>query len=281
MITVAEYRIENERLMNEYEEKVRGWLSQEKGSDVADILPFYRDGVTNPEEWFKESNTFRPLFVLKEVSVGSDTIDGLKKYLDIFGNPKHFDFVEYPFDDVKIGTFSQWKRIAKLAAGLKEIHDGKEYSDYYSHNFDFVDGGDEYIYTGDIEGYKDKKSYYKRTANKDYNDIINRIAIFEIKKVGGGTGCNSKLSMAGEHYTDHIEPFLDLIIKQIVLIDPTVIICLGRENGACTRALLSEIEKEVGDRIWLEGYHHQFSSNKKFYYDRLEDYRKVLLENRA
>ena len=98
----------------------------------------------------------------------------------------------------------------------------------------------------------------------------------EIKKVGGGTYANSPISVATGYYTEHIEPFKGLIEEQINLIDPTVIICLGRECGCCTSQLLAEIKENVGKRIWIDGYHHQFSSNEKFYYGPLNEYKKII-----
>lgn len=70
--------------------------------------------------------------------------------------------------------------------------------------------------------------------------------VLELKKVGGGTYATSKISKATKHYTEHIGPFEDLIIKQVELIDPTVIICLGRENGKCISELLKNVKESTG-----------------------------------
>ena len=102
--------------MQEYEQRVRKWLKQDDKYGIADKIPYFRDGVTNPEVWFAEGNDFRPLFILKEVSTGKDTVEELQDFLQIWKNKTCFDFAEYPFDDVKVGTFSQWKRVARLGA---------------------------------------------------------------------------------------------------------------------------------------------------------------------
>ena len=274
MNSAKQYRIENEKLLTEYEERVRKWLLKKGKKELSEKIPFFRDGVTCPEVWFEKGNNFRPLFVLKEVSLGIDTIEELESYLKTWGNPKYFEFVENPFDDIKIGKFTQWRRIAKLAKGLKEIHCGADMCDYYKYDLGYKDGGEEY--QGNIEGYK---KYFSRTSNQVYNEIINQIAVLEIKKIGAGTNVASELSVETEYYTSHIEPFEELICKQIMLIDPTVIICLGRENGKCISEQLKPIKEKTGNRIWIDGYHHIMSSNEKFYYKPIREYKKELFEN--
>ena len=275
MKTAVEYRLEKEKLLSTYETRVREWLKSNDAPEyIADNIPYYRDGVVCPEVWFSEGNDFRPLFVLKEVSLGTDTVDGLKKYNETWGNQRSFEFVENPFDDIQVGTFSQWKRVATLAKGLEDIHRGCDESDYYGSDkdFSFIPGD---VYAGHITGYNDS-SYSPRNGNKNYNDIIKKIAVLELKKVGGGTAANTELSIATKYYTEHIAPFEDLLLEQIRLIDPTVIICLGRENGQCTRYLLKNIEALLKDIIWIDGYHHIMSSNEKFYYGPLREYKQQL-----
>ena len=46
---------------------------------------------------------------------------------------KYFEFALNPFDDIQIGRFPTWIRIARLAKGLEEIHNGAEYCDYYKY----------------------------------------------------------------------------------------------------------------------------------------------------
>lgn len=276
MITASDYNEKHQDLMVRYEQRVREWLSQDDNYNIANKIPFFRDGVVCPEKWFEEGNDFRPLFILKEVSLGisnihseKDGVNELDKYLIEWGNPKYFEFAQNPFDDIRNGHFSQWRRIAKLAKGLEEIHNGADWCDYYKYDFSFKSGGE--IYQGDIEGYKQCN---EKTANSIYNEIIDRIAVLELKKLGAGTSAGSELSIATKHYTEHIDPFKDLIIEQINLIDPTVIICLGREYGKCTSHLLKDIKPETKDRIWIDGYHHILSSNKNFYEIPLETYKK-------
>jgi len=273
-MTANEYRKENSKLMAEYETSVRKWL-KEKGKDsISEKIPFFRDGVVSPEKWFEKGNEFRPMIILKEVSLGVDEVEKLDDYLAVWGNQKHFEFVENPFDDVRIGIFKQWRRIARLLKGLEDVFYGEEIQDYYKYNFDYMPGNE--IYTGPIEGYKTDGYKSGRTANPLYNDIISKMALFEIKKVGGGTKVGTNLSLESIHYIEHIEPFKELMIKQIKLINPTVIICCGVENKQCISGLLSEIREKTGDRIWIDGCHHTRSSNANFYYKPIEEFRQCL-----
>lgn len=191
MITAEEYRVENKKLMEEYEAKVREWLKKEGCNNIADDIPFFRDGVTNPDVWFKEGNEFRPLFILKEVSIGKDKTRELYDFLKEWGNTKTFEFVENPFDDIKIGTFRQWMRIARFAKALEETSKGNYSYNYSAMDFSYKKGRE--IYIGDIDGYK---KYKPRTANQNYLNTVDKIAILEIKKVGGGTNVASEISCA-------------------------------------------------------------------------------------
>ena len=270
LMNEQEYKVKHEKLMTEWEQEARKWLLDTSNRELSEKIPFFRDGITCPEVWFDKDNTFRPLFILKEVSIGKNKICEVSDFLEIWGNKKTFEFAQYDFDDIKVGTFSQWKRIARLAKAFEDVHNGVYPCDYGKYDFSFRDGGE--IYNGDIVGYKDKK-YYRKTANTTYSDIINKIAILELKKIGAGQDVNSELSIATKHYTEHIKQFKERILEQIKLIKPTVIIGLGREGGACISELLSDIKPNISDVIWIEGYHHASRlSNKKFYDELLEKY---------
>jgi len=274
MISATEYREKKEKLMQEYEAAVRKWLKDNGKDELSEKIPFYRDGVTCPEVWFKENNNFRPLFILKEVSTGKNTIAELDDYLEVWGHKTCFEFAEDPFDDIKYGYFTTWQRIARLAKGLEEMYLSSTFCDYYKHDFSFVDGGLEYL--GNNNGYR--INHPCQTANTTYNEIINKIAVIDIKKVGGGTKTNSELSTKGSvYYTSHIEsPLDDLFIRQIKLINPTVIICCGREGGGFSTGILKEIKEKCNDIPWIDGYHPTYSSNENFYEIPIETYKKIL-----
>ena len=269
MITPNEYRTQNQALMEEYETRVRDWLREKGEKGLAEKIPFFRDGVTCPEQWFREENNdFRPLFILKEVSIGKNDVNEVDDYLMHWGNPKHIDFAENPFEDIRNGAWRTWQNVARLAKGLEDAQKQKDNlgKDYLKIDFSYQEGGD--LYSGDIEGYKDKPYNSHRTANRDYIAIIDRIAVINIKKVGGGTMVSSELSKATGYYTEHVEPFQDLLIRQINLISPTVIVCLGKESGNWVSecAWLDAIKKGVNNKKvpWIGGYHPAapFVSNK-------------------
>lgn len=258
MITAAEYRERQSQLLDEYEARVRAWLNKSGEQELAEKIPFFKDGVVNPEKWFAEGNDFRPLFILKEVSLGKDNLSDVDCFLRKWGNQTTFDFAENPFDDIKVGLFTLWRKIAALTKGLEAVQRGEQWYEYDIAEFAYKTGGDEY--TGDIEGYKE---YHARTANSLYNDMIERIAVLEVKKIGGGRDVNSELSIATRHYTEHIEPFCDLICREIELINPTVIICCSREYY--TNNLLSKVKGGTSERLWIYGYHPTMNSTEDFY----------------
>lgn len=284
--TAKEYYEENGKFMIEYEEAVRDWLSKDykrpngrktfKGNpELAQKIPFFRDGVVCPEVWFEKGNDFRPLIILKEVSLGIDKEESLNDYLKIWGNTKHFDFVTYPFNDVRIGTFPQWRRNARLIRMLESVHNNEPDFDYNVYDLSFKHSGE--FYSGKIEGYYDKRNFYERTGNEEYRRITDRMAIMEIKKIGGGVSAGSEISVASRYFADHVIPFKDLLKKQIELINPTVVICCGRENGKCIRDLFSEIENEISkDILWIESYHHIYSTNEKFFDEPREIYKEYI-----
>ena len=285
-MTANEYKIKKEELLTEYEDAVRKWLSEDykrpggrkiyKGDpEFAQKIPFYRDGVVCPEVWFEKGNNFRPLIILKEVSMGKEKNCEINDYLNEWGGKKRFEFVENPFDDVRIGTFSQWRRIARLVRSLEAVYNGETDFDYTKCDLSFEHSGE--CYSGNIDGYKDKKNYYERTGNKEYRRITDRMAVIEIKKIGAGTDVKSEISLAGRPYTDHIEPFKGLIKKQIELINPTVIICCGREYSNCISELLKEVRSETENSIaWIDGYHHILSSDEKFFDEPISEFSKDL-----
>ena len=54
MITVNEYITQKNKLLDEYESKVRNWLKEKGKCDISEKIPFFRDGVVCPEKWFAE-----------------------------------------------------------------------------------------------------------------------------------------------------------------------------------------------------------------------------------
>ena len=276
-MTAEKYRKENNKLMQKYEKRVRKWLADNGKEELSTTIPYFRDGVVCPEKWFAKGNNFRPMIILKEVSLGINQVDELNDFLELWGRPRYFEFVENPFDDIRNGRFKQWRRIARLVKGLEEIYNGAEYYDCDKYDVSFISGGEKY--QGNIKGYKTISN--ERTANPIYNDIVDKMAVVEIKKLGAGQTVNSELSLATKHYTEHIEPFHDLLCYQIELINPTVIICLGREYGSCISDLLKNIKNNTCERLWIDGYHHTRSSNAHFFEEPISVYKDYLNQNKS
>ena len=205
--------------------------------------------------------------------MGVDTLEKLPDFLETWGHTKTFEFVKNPFDDIQVGTFRQWRRIVRLAAGLEEIHNYGTTWNYQKLDLNFKDGGEEY--TGNIAGYKTEQ-YLHRTNNPTYNSIVKKIAVLELKKIGGGTSVISSLSLATQYYSDHVKEFQNMLCEQIELIDPTVIVCLGRECGVCISEQLTEIKSKITNCLWIDGYHHTRSSNVHFYDEPIAKYKQLL-----
>ncbi len=280
-MTANEYRIANEKLMIEYEQTVRELLADEAGTELSEKIPFFRDGIVCPEVWFQSENNFRPLFIMKEVNIGKKHISELDEYLEKWGCSTQFDFVTNKFDDVQVGTFPTWIRIAKLAKYLENVYEdcnmplpnGFDCED--DKTMSFEPGGEKY--SGDIVGYKTDKSRCTRTANREYDRIINQIAVINFKKVGAGADTQSEISTKSGYFREHIknDKLATLLHKQIELINPTVIIRCGREDFKEIRTFKMEAErraKERGNKIlWIDGYH------PSCYYNYLPDFYNIPL----
>ena len=277
MISAGEYGEQRKNLMEEYETTVRTWLTKKGGisAQIADIVPFFRDGVTCPSQWFVDGNDFRPLFIMKEPSMGfsvaceEEIPDRIVKYNEDWGkkaDKRYFEFAENPFDDIRVGSYNTWRRVARLALGLEHLQAGGNEIKY---DFDVAFVPSEEKCTEEF--YKDTV----RTGNETYKTIIDRIAVIDIKKIGGGNGERSILSKAGQHYLRYLdEPMKDLLKKQIILIDPTVIICCGVD----VEHIQNLFEDEIKDVIWLKTYHPAvFGKYGRLFFERaLTQYKQVL-----
>ena len=65
---ILRYREENSVLMQEYETRVRKWLAGFGNEKLADQIPFFRDGVTCPETWFREGNESSDVYLKRDES---------------------------------------------------------------------------------------------------------------------------------------------------------------------------------------------------------------------
>lgn len=220
MITAAEYRQLRKEFMEKYDLAVRNWLINVKNCDkaIVDEIPLFKDGVVCPEKWV-ENKTFRPLFIMKEPSTGLESdentvLNDLKNYKKEWCR-NEFDLVEDKFDDIQIGNSGTWMRVAKLTRALKETLDG-EYTGCDNYDFRFVESVEENPLYHKLST-DQKEKYRYRTANENYKNEIERIAVLNIKKLGSGKKTTSKLSEIGKNFSLYIKDgeVGDLIYRQI------------------------------------------------------------------
>lgn len=184
------YNSEYNTFMQEWETEIRKWLKEQNKDDTA---TFYSDGVYNPEQWF--SQDFRPLFVLFEVNESEEKKSEEKKPERAFC---------YFLDEQDIKKETTWHKLVSLAYGIEKYMGNK------SENFPY---------------YKLFKNYEE---NKDeYDAILKKIAIMNLKKIAGGSNVGSDKSLKTLHYKQHIEKYREKLKEQIEYICPTTIICCG------------------------------------------------------
>ena len=221
------YCEKHEKLMQEWSAEVWDWI----GCDDTNKPIFYKDGVLSPDVWFDEENTFKPLFILKEVN--EERREGENFYCN---------FVE-PRQDPWRGE-RLWGRIQILAAAMFEL---KEY------------GGE-----CDIPEYSD---VFQNIRDKR-DDICSRIAIINIKKLAGGTTVASEKSKETFCFSCHAARFADKLEQQIKEIAPSIIICCGKNDVA---KCLSMKNGTIYGIPAFNGYHPSRSSTTKFYDEALKE----------
>lgn len=283
MNNARQYREDNLKLMLEYEEKSRAWLHSQNGkSDISDRIPFSRDGVVNPEYWFKEGNDFRPLFILKEPSIGINTADQLPDFdreWDRANTPEwnhlsYFEYVENPLDDIQVGCSTTWKRIMALTIGLEAVAQRREPPKYDIATFAYSKGQNNFSFPVP-QIFLQKRT---RTGNQTYIDTAQKIAVINLKKMCGGTNVGSSLSKESGYYFEYTKgEFRQLLERQIRLISPSIIILCGTENGRGLSRFLDETI--LSSYPFLEVQHPSRISVQKFYTDTLEKYNTMLEAN--
>lgn len=280
MAKAEEYLKCKEIFMGEYERSVRQWLKDRHSDEsVVKMIPFFEDGIVCPAKWFEEQNSFRPLFILKECSVGKNYVSELKEYYEEWKGITRFDHVGDEFGDIRIGAKkfkgnNPWLRIVKLSYGLKTAFEERSFCNYEDVcDVSFIKGKSN---PNNVSG---GKVYEYATANEHFISMVNQIAVVNIKKVGGGTTTDSELSAETFDYFEHVEkPLGDLLYKQIVeMINPTVIVF-------CSPDISFLMKKTYGasltDKyICLDGYHPTMTSNEKFYDRPVKQYLRKLNEN--
>lgn len=244
-------------MLDEYVKKYLEWM-EENGIEAN----IFKDGIVNYDVW--ESSKFKPLFVLREVHDIPDE--------DTWG--KIYNFLDDK-NDVKRGVSPTWIRVALLADGLKKSYDGIEAK---------------YEYQTYERGEKENWNH-----RKEYRNIIEHIAVINLKKISGGNYKNSLESQKTKCYTEHIDYFKEELMNQIAEIKPNLIVLCGKGLlDECKDILFTEnenISKESGyyfsdnehclanGCMVFEVYHPSFGSGRKKNYEKtFELYNKLIHE---
>lgn len=236
MKKVEIYRKEHLSLMTEWEQEGRKWLSSLK--DKESRATFYADGVMDPEVWFDESNTVRPLFVLKEVHEAVHPNNN--EYCNFVGTEKD------PGDhDIWNRVSKTWKRVGALAKGILSVTEEN----------------------GNVPDYD--ASYYM--GEDDYRNLVKRIAVINLKKFAAGKSVGDGYSKKTVMFYKHAE-FAETeercyLSRQIKMISPNVIICCG----AGVIEYIKPIADKLGISMVLKVDHPSYiRSRELFYNDTLE-----------
>lgn len=281
MDKVKNYREEKDKLLLNLENIVRESIkSITKNEYAAKHLPFFGDGLANPEVWF--NSNYRPLFILKEVNMGlkSQSYEELESSLESYNrkwgigpNRYYMEFVEDKFGDIRIGKFNTWKKVVRLSSGLEndfatqghlKVSFNVEYGDPVT--LEYLN----YIHRNLKKetvpsAYCEKGSWYKyTTGNKNYINAVNHIAVINIKKIGAGDNTDSFISKSGLDYIWYLSNTSSFLREQIKLLNPTVIIsCCGGDNSE----IKGELYKEMNHIRWLNTIHpgNRYKSYEDFY----------------
>lgn len=247
-MNAKEYKCIHEQLMSKWEQECRQWLREEnqkcRESKYNINATFFKDGVIDPDTWFDEKNTFRPLFVLKEVNDQNPTGDA------------SFDFVamdESDGHDIWNGV-GHWKDFATLVYAI--LHYAKDEKE--------------------LPPYKELRDELFERKSKDFQEVLKHVAVINIKKLGAGGNVNSQKSKKTVVFTEHANQFRNYLKEQISdLIKPDIIIFLGKDIDSCFNIKGNEL---YGIPT-VNGLHPSRNPNRwrKFYYNvTLEKIRAIL-----
>lgn len=187
-----DYQKQHTVLMDTWEKEVRQWLSNE--IDVPIATTFFKDGIIDPETWF--NNSFRPLFILKEVHDKSQE-----------NRCVNFVAMEEGKDYDIWQRRGMWRAFGTLAKGIiSSVASNGKITPY------------EELYEDSIE---------------KYHSTLRQIAIINVKKLSGGNRTDSNTSIETKHFICHACKFADKLKQQIELINPSIIICCGTDMKDC------------------------------------------------
>lgn len=235
-----EYR----NLMCEWATEVREWTGKHDAT-------FFKDGIFNQEAWDKSE--IKLLFVLKEVHEKTKGASEPSAY----GIENSIDFVstENGGSDPYKGEEAMWKRVGILANAIFKMKTNPSAIPQY------------------------EELQKEMQDNNNHKKTCDRIAVINLKKLAGGNYADSKESKATLCFECHATKFYDKLIKQIDLIDPTIIICCGKNSVIESLGLKKEDTViNIGEKKIpiINAFHPQQTSTDNFYYSTLEKVRDIL-----
>ena len=225
-----------------YEEEVRNTVEINNGNPKDSV--FFRDGIVNIDEWNKEENC-KILFLLKEVN------DQRKDENDCKCKKSWRNLVNKE-DVCDIFTEYMWRKLAFLATGIQTAIKNNTAAN-----------PDEWEFFNSEEG---KKTF----AEKEQEIAISKVAIMNMKKLGGGGTADSKKSNYTLHYTDHCKMFSEQIKEQIECINPSIIVCCSPDVYENLNKYVYKLRRKNGkfpdtinNRIIVKGYHPSYENRKR------------------
>lgn len=227
-MTKKESNIAKENYLSNYNDFMTKWAKDVREWTKCEDAIFYKDGIFDVEEWFANEN-FRPLFILKEVNEPNkaEAEKEAKKHGDNESIENCINFVgtgkEYGSDPWK--GERMWKRIGALAVALYKTHNHEIDLDYDAVN----EAMEEIDENGEILRQK----------------ICRKIAVINLKKIGGGNNTGSDKSRKTLCFECHAKQFYNNLIEQITFIQPTVIICCGKDVVSKCLGLMDEKNKTI------------------------------------
>jgi len=229
-MTANEYRVAREELMRRWSEECWEWLGYEKDDPKRPV--FYMDGAFDSEEWYR--GLFRPLFILKEVNEETDGEATDRRY-DFIGDNRESD----PWLRVNM-----WKKFSVLLQAVLAFGEGR----------------------------LDDRDYQKceDTTMEEHQDALKKVAVINLKKIGGGSAAAGDKSKQTFCFECHASRFSSRIKEQIELLQPSVIICCGKNSvinslGITQDAFFIVKDKEGHERKVpvINGYHPSRNSYEK------------------
>lgn len=225
-----------------YENMVREFVRKQGGNP--DNYKFFRDGVVNESKW-NEADNIKVLFLLKEVN----------------------DQCEYSEEEI---LENGWLSLVNK----KDVPD--IFEEYMWRKLAFIYKGICEAIKNDCEADPEQWTYFrteegKNSFSKEEQEYwINKVAVMNLKKLGGGGYADKEKSSYTVHYKEHCEEFALQIKEQIEMISPDIIVCCSPEVYDNLNRKVFGFKKKQGNFpiyneniLIVEGYHPTYENRVK------------------